>query len=150
MTAIAAPIAQVASLRIGRSVFALFAGLFLNAFLSTATDILLSLAGVFPALSEYGQASSFTNPMLAFALLYRTLFGVLGCYVTARLAPRAPMAHSLILGGIGFAIGVAGAITMWNGSSGWYAISITLVALPAAWIGGALARRRLGLGKIEG
>ena len=132
----------VASLRLGRSVFAILAGLVLNAVLSTATDVLLSVLGVFPALSEYGQADSFTNPMLALALVYRTLFGVLGCYVTARLAPRQPLLHALILGAIGFSIGVAGAITMWTGSSGWYAIAITLVTLPAARIGGLLAERR--------
>jgi hypothetical protein len=142
MTAIAAPAAQVSSLRVGRTLVALFAGLLLNAALSTGMDVLLSVAGLFPALSEYGQADAFTNPMLAFALLYRTLFGVLGCYVTARLAPRRPMFHSLMLGAIGFAIGVVGAITMWNAASGWYAISITLVALPAAWVAGALAERR--------
>jgi putative effector of murein hydrolase len=142
MTAIATPATQASSLRLGRSLLALFAGLFLNVALSTATDVVLSLAGVFPALSEYGQADAFTNPMLALALLYRTLFGVLGCYVTARLAPRRPMFHSLTLGAIGFAIGVVGAITMWNGSTAWYAISITLVALPAAWLAGVLVQRR--------
>jgi hypothetical protein len=142
MTAIAAPVTQVASLRLGRSVVAVFAGLLLNAVLSTATDVLLSVLGVFPPLNEYGQAGSFTNPMLALALLYRTLFGVLGCYVTARLAPRRPMLHSLILGAIGFTISAAGAIAMWTGSSGWYAIAIIVVALPAAWVGGLLAQRR--------
>lgn len=142
MTAIATSATQGASPRLGRSLVALFAGLFLNAALSTATDVVLSVAGVFPALSEYGQADAFTNPMLVLALLYRTLFGVLGCYVTARLATRRPMFHALTLGVIGFAIGVAGAITMWDGSSVWYAISITLVTVPAAWIGGTLALRR--------
>jgi hypothetical protein len=142
MSTIVAPATQVSSLRPGRSVAALIAGLLLNAVLSTGTDVILSIAGVFPALSEYGQADAFTNPMLALALLYRTLFGVLGCYVTARLAPHRPLLHSMVLGGIGFAIGVAGAITMWNGSSAWYAISITLVTLPAAWLGGVLAQRR--------
>lgn len=141
MTATAA--SQVPSLRLGRSILAVLAGLVLNAVLSTATDVLLSLIGVFPPLSEYGQANSFNDSMLALALLYRTLFGVLGCYVTARLAPRRPMFHSLILGGVGFAIGVAGAITMWNVSSAWYAIAIIAVTLPAAWIGGSLAQRRV-------
>jgi hypothetical protein len=32
------------------------------------------------------------------ALVYRTVYGILGGYVTARLAPRAPMRHALILG----------------------------------------------------
>jgi len=142
MTAIATPATQVASLRVGRSLAALFAGLFLNAALSTGTDVVLSLAGVFPELSEYGKADSFTNPMLALALLYRTLFGVLGCYVTARLAPRRPMFHSLLLGAIGVAIGVVGAITMWDASSAWYGIALILVALPAAWVAGSIAQRR--------
>lgn len=140
MTAIAA--SNISSPRIGRSVLAVLAGLLLNAVLSTAMDVALSLLGVFPPLSEYGQANSFSNSMLAVALVYRTLFGVLGCYVTARLAPRRPMLHALILGSVGFAIGVVGAITMWNASSAWYAIALIAVALPAAWLGGRLAQRR--------
>jgi hypothetical protein len=129
------------SRRVGRSVAAVFAGLLINAVLSTGTDVVLSLAGVFPPLSQYGQAGTFTNAMLALALVYRTLFGVLGCYVTARLAPHRPFAHSMILGAIGFVIGVAGAITMWEASQAWYALAIIAVTLPSAWIGGRLVER---------
>jgi hypothetical protein len=67
---------------------------------------------------------------------------VLGSYITARLAPHAPMKHALILGGIGFVLSLAGAI----GASGmnlgpmWYPIALVITTLPCTWLGGYLYR----------
>jgi hypothetical protein len=122
-----------------RSVLAVFVGLVANAVVSTGTDIALVAAGVFPPLAEFGR---FTAPLLLLALVYRTFYGVLGCYVTARLAPARPMAHSLALGGIGFAIGLAGAIATWQTWTSWYSIAIIAVTLPSAWLGARIAQRR--------
>jgi hypothetical protein len=135
-------VSDVSSSRIGRSLVAVIAGLLLNVVLSTATDVVLALAGVFPPLSQYGEASLFSHSMLALAFMYRTLFGVLGCYVTARLAPQRPLLHAMILGAVGFVIGVAGAIVMWDASQAWYALGIIAVTLPSAWLGGTLAQRQ--------
>src|SRR3954469_1409789 len=104
-----------------RSVLAVLAGLVANAALSTLTDLALVAAGVFPPLSEF---QSFTDPLLLLALAYRTFYGVLGCWLTARLAPAHPMKHSLILGAIGFAIGVAGAVATWGAWTSWYSLAI--------------------------
>lgn len=129
--------------RVARSVGAVLAGLVLNAVLATATDMLFIAVGVFPPLSEYGHANSFTDSMLALALVYRTLYGVLGCYVTAWLASGRPMLHSLVLGGVGFAIGVVGAIAMWGVSATWYSLAIIAVSVPCAWVGGRWYEKRL-------
>jgi hypothetical protein len=115
-----------------RSVAAVLAGLIVNAVLATATDLLLVAIGVFPPLSEFGQ---FTDPLLLLALTYRTLYGVLGCYLTARLAPSRPMVHSMALGVIGLTIGVIGAAATWNTWASWYSIAIIAVTLPSAWLG---------------
>src|SRR3982750_1148162 len=96
-----------------RSVLAVVAGLFANVILSSATDLLLVAVGVFPPLSEFGHPESFGDGLLLLALVYRTVYGVLGCALTARLAPRRPMTHSLVLGGIGFFVGVVGAVATW-------------------------------------
>jgi len=120
-----------------RSVLAIFAGLLANAILSTATDLLLVNADVFPPLSEFG---SFSDSMLLLALTYRTIFGVLGCYLTARLAPTRPMTHSLALGGIGFVIGVLGALATWETWTSWYSLAIIAVTLPSAWLGARIAQ----------
>lgn len=121
-----------------RSVLAVFAGLIANAVLSSATDLVLVAVGVFPPLAEF---SRFTDSLLLLALGYRTFYGVLGCYLTARLAPTRPMAHSLALGSIGFAIGVVGAVATWGAWTSWYSLAIIAVTLPSAWLGARIAQR---------
>jgi hypothetical protein len=73
------------------------------------------------------------HPLLA--LSCRLFYGVIGGYVTARLAPYAPMHHTVILGLASF---VFSAITV-----PWYPI-VLLLTLPAAAAGGVLycAQRR--------
>lgn len=124
-----------------RSVLAVFAGLLANAVLSTVTDLLLVAAGVFPPLSQFGDPAYFSDSLLLLALAYRTLFGVLGCWLTAKLAPSRPMAHSLSLGAIGFAVGVIGAAVTWQTWTSWYSLAIIAVTLPSAWLGARFARR---------
>jgi hypothetical protein len=123
-------------------VLAVVAGLIANVILSTATDLLLVAAGVFPPLSEFGHPESFSDSLLLLALVYRTVYGVLGCYLTARLAPRNPMTHSLALGGIGFIVGVVGAVATWGTWTSWYSLAIIATTLPSAWLGARIAQRR--------
>jgi hypothetical protein len=123
-------------------IVAVLAGLFANAILSSATDLALVAAGLFPPLHEFGNPAYFSDSLLFLALLYRTAYGVFGCYLTARLAPRRPMAHSLALAGIGFAIGVAGAIATWGIWQSWYSLAIIAVTLPSGWLGARIAQFR--------
>jgi len=129
-----------------RSALAVFAGLAANAVLSSATDLLLVAVGVFPPLSEFGHPDSFSNSLLLLALLYRTFYGVLGCYLTARLAPQRPMAHSLALGAIGFVISLIGAVATWETWTSWYSLAIIAVTLPSAWLG---ARSHYGVVSVR-
>ena len=124
------------------SVVAILAGLFANAILSSATDMILVAVGVFPPLHEFGNPAFFSDSLLLLALLYRTAFGVFGCYLTARLAPRRPMTHSLALAGIGFLIGVAGALATWGVWQSWYSLAIIAVTLPSGWLGARIAQSR--------
>jgi len=126
------------------SIVAVLAGLFANAILSSATDMILVAAGVFPPLHEFGNPAFFSDSLLLLALLYRTAFGVFGCYLTARLAPRRPMTHSLALAGIGFAIGVVGAVATWGIWQSWYSLAIIAVTLPSGWLGARIAQARNG------
>ena len=146
-TATLIPAGNSAPLRWYRSVGAVLAGLAVNAVLSSATDVLLVAAGVFPPLAQFGHPEYFSDSLLLIALLYRTLYGVLGCYITAQLAAQRPMVHSLALGCIGFLISVVGAAATWNTWTSWYSLAIIAVTLPSAWLGARILqyRQRLAL-----
>ncbi len=119
---------------------AVLAGFIAIVVLSLGTDQLLHSLGVYP---PWGQPMYDTGLNLL-ALSYRIIYGVLGSYITARLAPRSPMRHALILGAIGLVLSLAGAITaitMADLGPSWYPIALALTALPCAWLGGALHRR---------
>jgi len=103
--------------------------------LSLGTDWVLHAAGVFPAL---GQKMS--DALFVLATVYRTLYGVVGSYVTARLAPDRPMGHALVGGLIGVAMSTLGAVVTWNKDLGprWYPLALIVTAMPTAWLGGKL------------
>jgi hypothetical protein len=123
-----------------RSLGAVLAGLILNVVLSSATDLLLVAAGVFPPLSEFGHPAAFSDSLLLLALLYRTAYGVLGCYLTARLSPSRPLAHALALASTGFVIGVVGAVATWHTWTSWYSLAIIAVTLPSGWLGARFSK----------
>src|SRR5262245_40234249 len=118
-----------------RSVGAVLAGFVVIAVVSIATDVGLHAAGVYP---PFGQPMS--DALFLLATAYRVLYGVLGCYVAARLAPDRPMRHALALGIVGTGLGVAGAAASWGRGPefgpAWYALAIVAIALPCAWLGG--------------
>ena len=121
------------------------AGFVFIALASHGVDALLREMGVYP-----GSGKSMSDGFFAGATVYRTLFGVLGCYLAARLAPNRPRRHALILGLIGTLLATLGAIATWNQGAEfgphWYPISLVLTALPAAFVAGRLhTRSRLAL-----
>jgi hypothetical protein len=110
--------------------------------LQLGADEVLRAAGIFPALGK-----PMSDGLFALATAHRVVFGVVGCYVTARLAPSRPMFHALVLGGIGFALSVLGAVVTWNMEPSlgphWYPIALIVLAMPQAWIGGAFREAQL-------
>ena len=75
--------------------------------------------------------------LFTLATVYRTVFGVVGSYITARLAPGKPMKHAMLGAAIGFVLATAGAIATWNSALGphWYPVALLLTVFPTAWIG---------------
>ena len=117
-----------------KSIGAVIAGIAALVILSMITDSILEKTGIM-------KTDSFDeNPvwLIAIIILYRTVFNTLGCYLTARLAPSKPMKHAIILGIIGFVLTIVGAIAMWHLPPHWYPISLIVLTLPAAWLGGKL------------
>jgi hypothetical protein len=128
--------------QLGRSFLALVTGIIVGIVLSLGTDVLLHVVGLWPSLGQ-----PMTSPMLLLATGYRTVYGVISSYITARLAPHTPMTHALALGMMGFFVNLIGAVTTWNKvpSLGphWYPVALTLLAIPTAWLGGMLRERQL-------
>ncbi|MGH6909067.1 MAG: hypothetical protein ACREE0_08050 [Phenylobacterium sp.] len=128
------------SRRLGRSVLAVLAGFVAVVVLSTGADEAMYALHVFPPRAQPMEAPA----LFALALAYRALFGVIGSWLAARLAPSHPMRHALIVGAIGLALSLLGAIVMAGKVPGpaWYSWGLVASTLPCAWLGGVLHRTR--------
>ena len=121
-----------------KSIGAVVAGFFALVILSVITDSILEKAGIM-------KTDPFVeNPawLIAIIILYRTIFNTCGCYLAARLAPNKPMKHAIILGVIGVVLTVVGLVVAWDIPPRWYPISLILLTLPAAWLGGKMATKK--------
>ncbi len=125
------------SRRPGRSVLAVGAGLLATVIGSYGVDVMMSSTGVTPSDGTLPLTGSIGVVLLV--LGYRTAFNVVGCYVAGRLAPNRPMAHALTLGGLGTVASIGGALAVTDAAPAWYGWGLTLLALPAAALGGYLA-----------
>lgn len=118
-----------------KSIGAVLAGLVAVFVLSGATDALLEGTGIM----KQPFADNGTGFILL-VVLYRQLYVAIGAYITAALAPDKPMKHAMILAGVGFVLGIVGAIVMWHVPPHWYPVSLVVLGWPSAWIGGKLRK----------
>jgi surface polysaccharide O-acyltransferase-like enzyme len=113
---------------------AILAGMIFIVVTSLGTDAILYATDAFASHDE-------SPPDLQFiwASAYRFIYGVIGAYLTARLALRDPMRHCLILGAIGLSISIFGAVATWNAGPEfgphWYPLFLVVTALPGSWLG---------------
>ncbi len=133
---------SAASRRTGRSVLAVLAGFVVIFVLSLGTDGILHATGVYP---PWGQTMS--DSLFGLATAYRIVYGILGCWVTARLAPSQPTKHAMILGAIGFVFSLAGLVFAQKQGPQfgplWYSVAIVAIALPCAWAAGRIRESQL-------
>lgn len=59
-------------------------------------------------------------------------------YVTAGLAPRAPVGHAVTLGVVAVIFGLIGMFLFWGWMPLWYQVVLVSIAIPAAATGGSL------------
>ena len=122
-----------------RSVGAVAAGFVAIVVLSLGTDQVLHVLRVYP---PWGQSMS--HALFAVATSYRIVYTIAGGYLTARLAPQAPVRHAVILGLVGLvpgALGVVVALTKPEVGPLWYPIALVVTGLPCTWLGGVLFTR---------
>jgi hypothetical protein len=122
-------------LGIVRSVGAVFFGMIVVVVLSRGTDALFRAIGVFPRGDQ-----RMSDPQFAIATVYRIVYGIIGGFLTAVLAPSRPMQHALFYGFVGFGLSLVGYLASRNLNLGpsWYSIVLIVTSIPCAWVGGLL------------
>lgn len=114
--------------------------------LSYATDAVLEGSGALP----YDNLNVAWH-LIVGVIFYRLAYSVLGCYITARLAPDQPMRHALALGAFGLALSIVGTVVSWNMNlaPAWYSLTLVVLSVPSAWLGGSLATRHRPLARRD-
>jgi hypothetical protein len=118
-----------------KSIGAVLAGFISVAVLSVATDALIERWGISLVANSSSHAMQWT---LGFALFYRSVYTIIGGYITARLAPTSPMKHVvalMILGGLG---GIGGVVNGWGYGNHWYPIALAVTGPVLVWVGGKM------------
>jgi hypothetical protein len=123
-----------------RSVWAVLAGfLFIGALAAGTTKIVMSMSP--QAFDASGGTSNLA--LLLVMLLYSSVYGMVGCYIAARLAPSKPMIHAMILGVLGVIVtGIQTAAT-WGHFPAWFSVIGVASVLPLAWLGGRLRENEI-------
>ena len=118
-----------------RGVLAVFLGLIAVQALSLGTNQLVRMMGWLP----HGDPGA--------ALVYRSIYVVVGGYLAARLAPSHPMAHAVVLGLAEVVMAVVAAavlLPLQFFGPDWFYYGLALTAMPCAWLGGLLSGKRRG------
>lgn len=132
---------QMSLRKIIRSIGAVLLGLIATVVLSLGTDVLMHVANIYPPWAE-----PMNDSQLVLATAYRSAYAVAGSYISARVASFQPMQHAMALGLVGLLLAIIGAVATWNAgpqfARRWYPISLILIAMPCAWLGGKLRLRQ--------
>lgn len=118
-----------------RSILAIIAGVLFIIVVTTLVDIALHLLQIYPPTSE-----PMNNSLAMLATSYRIGIGIVGAWLTARLAPARPMKHVMILACVGILLGLAGLAASWGKGLGpnWYPVALVVLAIPQCWAGGRI------------
>ena len=126
---------------LARSVLAIVAG-----YLVSATLVLVGftvLGRIAPvAMSVAGLAAAPRPGMVLGILLMDAIIAIVGGYVTALIARRAPIGHAFALGALMLVLGIVMSWTSPEREPTWYAIWMPILVLPAAVIGGMIRSRQ--------
>jgi hypothetical protein len=124
-----------------KSTGAVLCGFLISVILSIGTDLILEKTGIL----NTKQFDTNPNWLIIFVIIYRCIYNTTGSYLTAKLAPGRPLRLAMIGGFIGLAISITGTIIMWDVPPHWYPLTLIVLALPCAWIGGKLYESKKNL-----
>jgi hypothetical protein len=128
----------------GRSILAIVVGFVLTGALNVGTQMLLQ--GAAPEMFPPAGTPNVNMTSLLLICAYVAVYGVLGCYVTARLAPSRPLLHALSMGGLALAMSIPMTMSAWNDAPAWFNVYNLLAVMPYAYLGGRIRERELERG----
>jgi hypothetical protein len=121
-----------------RSILAVIAGSALWTVLWIGSNAIL--AAVLPPRASPNKIESV--PVLLLILVLSVIFSILAGYVTAQLARRKEMAHTLVLGVLQLAMGIAAQLANFDALPLWYHIGFLLLLIPGNLLGGVLQTKK--------
>ncbi|WP_375398319.1 hypothetical protein [uncultured Sphingomonas sp.] len=124
--------------RILRSIGAVLCGFVAVILLSLGLDEAMGASGVIP------RGAMVAPALTVLALACRGVITITGGWLTARLAPAAPLRHALVLGMTVAGFATLGVFVTWNMALGphWYPIALAATAVPLTLFGGWLRAAR--------
>ena len=118
-----------------KSIGAILAGFLVIVVLSIGTDTVMHALSIFPPMGK-----PMADSLWLLATVYRAVYGIIGGYIAARLAPDRPMLHALGLGVLGLLAGLAGGVVTWNEGPAfgpkWFALALVALPMPTCQTGG--------------
>ena len=127
-----------------RSALAVLAGIVALTITSFAIEAAVDplMMRLFPHALPNRAAISYNLPAALFLFSYTFLCVAAGGYVTAWLARRSPVRHSLVLGGVQVALTVWAMFALRNQAPLRNWIVALVLTIPAAWCGGLLRAKQ--------
>ena len=121
-----------------RLILSILAGFVVTAVLSTGTDHILHVTGIYP---PYGQPMTSTG-LLLLASAYRVVYQILGGYLISMVGREQAKKALWIVGVVGSILWILGTIAMGEYSTAWYGILGAILSIPTVLIGGKLYEAR--------
>lgn len=128
-----------------RSVWAVLAGFVFIGVLAFGADAIIRAMSPWAFDADGGTRNV---PILLVMTVCSAVFGCVGCYLAAWLAPSKPMRHALILGVVGVIVTSTATAIQWDHTPAWFNIINLASVLPLAWLGGRLRENEIA-GRME-
>jgi hypothetical protein len=114
-----------------RFILSVAAGIAVTMALSIITRQILHWVGVFPKIGE----PEFETNLLIIALIYHSIYAVIGAIVTSHLAREKAKKAAFALGTKEVIMWILGMILLWKHAAPWYNLSKAALGIPLAMLG---------------